>query len=80
MKLKFWVHIVDCGDGSAYAEPYPTEAEAKAAAEEELQECGQALCENVHSITLSEDFLQRTEGYADIRQAIIKKICEPSSN
>lgn len=57
--MKFWVHIIDCGDGSARAEPYATEAEAQEAADKEVEDFGYALSDNVHSIELGTCFLLR---------------------
>lgn len=47
MKIRVWYFVSDGGDGSVYVHHYATEAEATAAAEQELDEYGQVLDEAV---------------------------------
>ena len=47
MKIRVWFHIQDGGDGSVSLHPYKTEAEAERAAEQEMEDCGGGLDENV---------------------------------
>lgn len=47
MKATIWIHISDGCDGSAGVNFYRTQEEAELAAERDLQNCGQALCDNV---------------------------------
>ena len=48
MKIRIWIHQQDNGDGSSSACFYKTEAEANAAAEQEMEDFGQALNDNVY--------------------------------
>jgi len=52
MIIRVWFHIADCGDGSAGISPFPTEAKAQKAADQEMEEYGQALCDNVTFLDL----------------------------
>lgn len=55
MKVRFWVHINDGGDGSAYLKFFNTKEDAKVSADREFEEFGQALCDNVLQIQLEVD-------------------------
>lgn len=55
MKVRGWIHILDCGDGSASVDFFGTEETAQAAADEELKEYGQSLCDNVESFEIDVD-------------------------
>lgn len=55
MKIKGWMHIYDGGDGSAGVNFYCTEKRARKAADEELEEYGQSLCDNVVSFKFEVD-------------------------
>lgn len=47
MKIQGWLHIEDCGDGSARVNFFRTRGEANQSAQQELDDFGQALCDNV---------------------------------
>lgn len=47
MKIKGWLHIEDGGDGSANVKFFRTHQEAQTSADQEMNEYGQALCDNV---------------------------------
>ena len=52
MKVTFWCHIRDNGDGSASPLLFPTEVAAEQSAENEMEFSGQALCDNVVERTI----------------------------
>ena len=53
MKIKLWVHIQNCGDGSAVAKFFNSLEEAEEYAEEYGGD--ERLCEDVYSYTLEID-------------------------
>jgi len=55
MKVKGWIHIVDNGDGSASPVFYRTRKEAEASAAREMEEYGEALCDNIEELEIEVD-------------------------
>lgn len=55
MKVKGWIHIMDCGDGSAAVDFFGTQEASQAAADAEFEEYGQSLCDNVESFEIDVD-------------------------
>ena len=55
MRVKGWIHIADCGDGSASLNFFKTKKEAQQSADHELEEYGQSLCDNVVDFEIEVD-------------------------
>lgn len=55
MRVKFWVFIRNCGDGSASALFYKTKEEAEAASKKDNDTYGENFCEDVYESYINVD-------------------------
>jgi len=55
MRVKFWVHINNGGDGSAFLKVFNTKKSADYSAEREMETFGEPLCDNVQLVEIEVD-------------------------